>query len=301
MKQLFLTAILIMSAGIVSAQAPATPAKKSNIQPRMMAVPRVPNGVDMKAFYDSDVNVQIAIAKVGEAFLTRGARIADFDQALKQMYENEIIDKASNNAEDVKTMILQKSAADIYIEIQSQVVPHPGRGSGVKSVNLILNAYQTGTSNILATKVGKSNLSSSEDIGLLTSNAIESVAEEFLNMMQNSFTEIVDNGQSVFVQFTANNNSKMNLHSEINGETLEDTLNNWFAEHSVNGAYNPQGGTDLKVIYPDIRIPLRSPTNPNANYTAQNFSTEIMKYLKSIGVNVKKEIGTKNKIIFTIL
>lgn len=300
MKQLLLTAIVMVVTGIVSAQTPAAPAKK-NIQPRMMAVPKVPNGVDLKTFYDSDVNVQIAIAKVGEAFLTRGARIADFDQALKQMYENEIIDKASDNAADVKTMILQKSAADIYIEIQSQVVPHPGRGEGVKSVNLILNAYQTGTSNVLATKVGKSNPNRTEDIGLLTSNAIESVADEFLNMMQNSFNEIVENGQSVFVQFTANNNSKMNLYSEINGKTLEDTLNDWFAEHAVNGSFNNQGATELKAIYSDVRIPLRNPANPNSNYTGQNFSSDIIKYLKSIGVNVKKELGTNNKIIFTIL
>lgn len=300
MKQLLLTAMVMVVTGIASAQTPAAPAKK-NIQPRMMAVPKVPNGVDLKRFYDSDVNVQIAIAKVGEAFLTRGARIADFDQALKQMYENEIIDKASDNAADVKTMILQKSAADIYIEIQSQVVPHPGRGEGVKSVNLILNAYQTGTSNVLATKVGKSNPNRTEDIGLLTANAIESVADEFLNMMQNSFNEIVDNGQSVFVQFTANNNSKMNLYSEINGKTLEDTLVEWFTQNTVNGVFNNQGATELKAIYSDVRIPLRNPANQNSNYTGQNFSSDIIKYLKSIGVNVKKELGTNNKIIFTIL
>ncbi len=267
----------------------------------MMAIPRIPSGVDMKTFYDSNVNVQIALAKVSEAFKTRGARIADFDQALKEMYENEIIDKSSNNAEDVKTMILQKSSADVYIEVQTQVVDHPGRGSGVISVNLILNAYQSGTSNVLATKVGKSNPNRTEDIGLLTSNAIDSVADEFLSMMQASFDEIVENGQSVFVQFTANNNSKLNLYSEINGKTLEETLTDWIREHAVNESFNTQGATELKMIFSDVRIPLRNPTNPNANYTGGNFSNDILKYLKSIGVGVKKEIGTNNKIIFTIL
>ncbi|HOZ75309.1 MAG TPA: DUF6175 family protein [Flavobacterium sp.] len=299
MKQLLLLSAILLNGWFSSAQTATTAKTTKNIQPKIMVIPRVPDGVNMKEFYDKDVNMQIAIAKVNEAFLNKGAKMVSFDQALKQLQENAIINKASNNSSDVKSMIVQKSSADIYVEVKMDVVTHSARNA--KSVNLILDAYQAGTSNVMSSKNATGPMFQTDDVGQLTTMAIDKVSEEFLNLMQLKFDDIVENGQSVFVQFTANDNAKFNLDSEINGTPLSLLLDEWFNAHAVNGIYNNQGSSTLQATYSDVRIPLRYPANPNANYTAQYLYNDIMKYLKSLGITCKKEVGTNNKLIISIL
>lgn len=281
------------------AQVSTAEVKQKNIQPKIMVIPRVPSGVDMKEFYDKDVNIQIAIAKINEAFLKRGANLTSFDQALKQANENRMLNKASGNESDFKDLVLQNSGSDIYVEAKIDIVKHTVRNAN--SVNIILDAYQTGTSNILSNKVINGPMFQSDDIGLLTIKAMDEVTEDFLNLMQLKFDDIVLNGQSIFIQFTFSPNAQKNFDTEINNSLVSDLLDEWLGAHAVNGVYNAQGSTSTQAIYNDVRIPLRNPSNPNKNYTGRQFFVEINKFFKGLGLECKREISTNNKLIITIL
>jgi hypothetical protein len=254
----------------------------------------------MKTVYDSNVNIQIAIAKISESFQKRGANLRSFDQALKQAKENMALNKSSGNSEDFKTMVLQMSGADIYVEAKIDVVNHSARNA--KSVNVILDAYQTGTANSLATRTISGPMFQTDDIGHLTMMAMDTASEGFLNLLQSRFDDIVENGQSVYVEFTIGPNSKYTFDSEVgtDGKLLSEIVDDWFGNHAVKGVYNNQGVVGNKLIISDVRIPLKNPTNPNANYTGQNLYTDILKYFRTLNIPIKREIGTNNKILITI-
>ncbi len=147
-----------------------------------MVIPRVPEGKDMKAEYDANMNMQIAIAKINESFQKRGANLRSFDQALKQAKENMLINKSLGNPDDFKSTVLQMSGADIYVEAKVTPVDHTARNA--KSVTIILEAYQTGTANSLASKTIAGPMFQTDDIGRLTMIAMDTVSEGFLNLLQ---------------------------------------------------------------------------------------------------------------------
>jgi hypothetical protein len=132
---------------------------------------------------------------------------------------------------------------------------------------------------------------------------MDTITESFLNLLQLKFDDIVANGQSIYVQFSLGANAKVNFDSEIpkTGKLLSELIDDWFQKNAKNGAFNNQGVTGNMLIISDARIPLKNPNNPQANYTGQNFYTDINKYLRSLGLQVKREIGTNNKILITIL
>ena len=271
------------------------------IQPKIMVVPRVSDGEDMKKMYDTSETMQIAIAKLNEAFQKRGANLRSFDQVLKQVTQNSMMNKVSGNEQDYKTMVLAQSGADIYVETKLIKVHHASRNAN--SVTVIMEAYQTGTSNSLASKTVSSPMFQTSDIGQLAMQAIDTASESFLALMQQRFNEIVENGQSIYVEFTIAPNAKIDFDTEMpepKGALLSEVINTWFEKNAYKGVFNNQGVVSNKLIMSDVRIPLRNPNNPNANYSGQNLYADILKYLRSIGLSVKREIGTNNKLLITL-
>lgn len=298
---IFRIIILVITIGVHSKTIGQEVQKKSIIKPKIMVIPKTPEGVSILE-YSQNSNVQSATIKINDALLSKKANLVSFNQAIKEFKQNNNINVESGNSKsttDYKSKILQQSNADIYIEFKTELINHKERNA--KSINIILDAYQVGTSNIIANKIAFGPMFQTEDINQLITIAIEKIAEEFLNQLQQKFDDLLVNGQSVFVEFTCANDSKFNLDSEINGTMLFELLNGWFEKNAYNGVFNNQGASTLQNIFSDVRIPLKNPNNPNANYTGQNLAIELSKYLKSIGVPYKRELSTNNKIIITIL
>ncbi len=299
MKKIIFIHILFAFTLIANAQENTTTKTATKVQPKIMVIPKVAEGEDMKKFYDSSMTIQIAIAKVNEALKNRGGKIISYNQVQKEVMQNATLNKSVNNATDYKSMVLQKSNADIYVEIKMEIVNHQGRNA--KSVTLLLECYQVGTGNILASVPISGPMFQTDDIGQLTMMAIENKAEEFLNQMQASFDDILENGQSIYVEFNATQDSTINFETKIGGKRLSQLLDEWFRSHTVNESVNFQGDTDILLIFSDAKIPVRNPSNPNKNYNGKDFFYEIESYLESINVKFKKIIGTNNKILITIL
>ena len=298
-KALLLLSVTVSFVVFIQAQENGGAAKQ--VQPKIMVIPRVIDGQDKKALFDTNMNYQVGLSKINEAFLKRGANLVSFDQVLKQAQQNTMINKSSGNQEDYKSTVLQMSGADIYVEAKIETVRHTNRNAN--SVTVILEGYQTGTGNILGSKTGKSRINQTEDIGLLTMQAMDSLTTPFLDLMQLKFNDIHENGQSVYVEFSISPSSKIDFDSEIpgQGKLLSEIIDDWFQKNAYKGVFNNQGVVSNKMILSDVRIPLKSPTNPKANYTGQSLYTDILKYMRSVNVPVKREIGTNNKILITIL
>ncbi len=257
----------------------------ATVQPKIMVIPYTKEGEDLRTILEGDENKRIAITKIKEGFDSRGFTTVDFVAKLKAAKDNNVF--TSENQSDIKSQIIQMSGADVYV--QAEVILEKGQSGN--SVKLILTAYEASTGNSLSNKVGESGKFYTEDFNKLASKAVESCVEDFLNVMQNKFTDIVNNGKSVVVDISFDANSLIKMSSEIGVDKLplSDQLELWMEKNSFKNNYHVQGTTDLRMIFDDVKIPLKDQASGN-NYNPNKFALELFKFLKSIGLQPSKDV-----------
>ena len=252
--------------------------------PKIMVIPFTKDGEDLRTILDDDINTRIAIAKVKEGFDSRGFTTVDFVGELKSAKDNQVF--TMDNQTDIKAKILELSGSDVYIVTETSTKSDIS-GS---SATVIINGYETATGNSVANKVSNSGKFQTNDIEKLVSKAVEKSMDEFTFMVSDKFNQITKNGRSVLVDFGFSENAVINMTTEIDktGLALSDLLEDWISKNSFNGSYHIQGTTNQKMIFDEVKIPLKD-KNSN-NYTSTKFALDIFKYLKSLNLDVSKEI-----------
>ena len=131
--------------------------------------------------------------------------------------------------------------------------------------------------------MGDSGKFYTDDIGKLASKSIGQCAEDFLNTIQMKFTDIVEYGRSVIINFGFAPNSPYSMSSEVGSQGLQlsDELELWMESHAYT--------TDKQMIFDDVRIPLKEPKTGN-NYNTNKFALEIFKFMRKIGLQVQRDI-----------
>lgn len=258
---------------------------QNTVQPKIMVVPYVKQGEDLRTVLEDDVNKRIAITKIKEAFDNRGFTTVDFAAKLKATTTDAAM--TSDNQTDLKALIVQQSGADIYVEAEVNVL----QSSSGNSVKIIVTGYECSTGNSLSNKIGESGKFYTDDIGKLASKAIESIAEDFLNTMQMKFTDIVENGKSIKINFGFAEGSQLLMSSEVGAQGLQlsDEIEIWMEEHAYKNNYHIQGTTERQMIFDDVRIPLKDPNTGN-NYNPNKFGLEIFKFMRSLGIQIQRDI-----------
>lgn len=252
--------------------------------PKIMVIPFTKDGEDLRTVLDNDINTRITLAKVKEGFDSRGFTTVDFIGKLKSAKDNQVF--TMDNQTDIKTKILELSGSDIYIVAETST---KSDASG-SSATVIINGYETATGNSIANKVSNSGKFQTNDTEKLVSRAVEKSMEEFTTMVTDKFSQIAKNGRSVLIDFGFSENSGINMTTEIGttGLALSDILEEWISKNSLNGSYHIQGTTNQKMIFDEVKIPLKD-KNSN-NYTSTKYALDIFKYLKSMNLDVNKEI-----------
>lgn len=282
---LFAICIIFILKGYSQNAATNSGGQVKTVQPKIMVIPYTKEGEDIRTVLENDENKRIAITKIKEGFDSRGFTTVDFIAKLKAAKDNNVF--TSDNQADLKSQIIQMSGADVYV--QAEIIVEKGQSGN--SVKLILTAYEASTGNSLSNKVGESGKFYTEDFNKLASKAVESCVEDFLSVMQTKFTDIVNNGKSVIIDISFDQNSQQKMSSEIgpDGLPLSDQLEQWMEKNAYKNNYHLQGTTNLRMIFDDVRIPLKDQATGN-NYNPNKFALEIFKFLKSLGLQPAKEI-----------
>ncbi len=264
------------------------------VQPKIMVIPFVKEGEDLRTVLEKDENKRIAIAVIKAGFDNRGFTTVDFVAKLKAAKDNNAF--TSDNQTDIKSQIIQMSGADIYV--QSEVIVETGQSGN--SVKVILTAFEVSTGNSLSNKVGESGRFYTEDFNKLAIKATESCIDDFLNVMQIKFTEIVQNGKSVIIDISFDSGSSYKMSSEFgsDGLPLSDQIELWMEDNAYKNNYHIQGTTDLRMIFDDVKIPLKDQKTGN-NYNPNKFALELFKFFKELGLQTTKDIKG-NTIYITI-
>jgi len=297
MKKLILTTFCLFAIywnGFSQNSATNSGGQVITVQPKIMVIPYTKEGEDIRTILEGDINKRIAVTKIKEAFDTRGFTTVDFTAKLKAAIDNNVF--TSDNQTDIKTQIIQMSGADVYVQAEINVQ----KSQSGTSVTLILTGYEASTGNSLSNKIGESGKFYTDDIGKLASKAVEQCVEDFLNVMQAKFNDIVNNGKSIIIDISFAPESQYTMSSEVgaDGLPLSDQIEMWMEENAFKNNYHIQGTTDLRMIFDDVRIPLKDQSTGN-NYNPNKFALEMFKLFKSLGLQSAKDIKG-NTIYMTI-
>ncbi len=287
MKKVILSLITLMFGIMVQALTSVT------VQPKIMVVPYVTEGVDIRQTIENDPNIRVVMSKIREAFDKRGFTTVDFEAKLKAQSANNALSQGSQG--DLKTMIIQGSGADIFVEAEYV----PTFSSSGNSVKIIMKAVDVSTGAALASKDTYFGCKYTEDMGLLAGIAMEKVADEFLSTIQMKFNDIVANGRSINIDFKIGATSSITMNTDVGSDALplSDVLEMWMGEHAYQNNYHIQGTTDLEMIFDDVRIPLKD--ERGNNYNINKFGLEVLKFTRTLGLKINRQIKN-NTLVITI-
>lgn len=293
-KCLFVILLLVTTSLVSSAQynEPTTGSLQvARFKPKMMVIPFTKHGEDIRTVLEDDVNKRIALAKIKEAFDNRGYSTVDFFGRVRALSTSSGL--GMNQQQDYKTMIIRQSGADIYIEAEIDVLQSP-TGNSVK---VILSAYESSTGNSLSNTVGESGKFYTDDYGKLTSRAVESNIDGFLNIIEDKFYEIVENGQSISITVGIDNESSYSMSSEVgdDGVCLSDLLEMWMEENAYKGNYHIQGTSDKQMIFDDVHIPLKDANG--RTYNINKFGLKIMSFFRNMGIKIERTTNNSMLIV----
>lgn len=267
------------------------------VQPKIMVIPYTKEGEDIRTVIQDDQDKRVILTKIKEAFDKRGVSTVDFLAKLKSIESGNIMH--SENKQDVKTEIIDMSGADIYVEAEMAVLRGSSNGQSSARVKIIITAYDASTGSSLANTIGESGTFYTDDIAKLGMKAIENCADNFLNMVQEKFTTMAEEGKSVMLQIGFDENASLSMESEVgtDGLALQDAIELWIEEHSYQGNYHMQGVSKNKMVVDDIKLPHTQ--DSGVNYTSSKFSMDLFKFFRSLGISVTRSVRG-NTILVTI-
>jgi hypothetical protein len=269
----------------------------NQIQPSIIVIPYKTEGQKYrKILEDPNTGFQkrIAISRVKEAFDSRGFTTYDFEAELKK---GETAGAFTADAQtDEKDVIVKNSGADIFVVVDINVE----KGTSGTDVKIILQAFESATGRSLTNKDASSGKFYTDDISKLAGKAIDVMKEDFLNVLQTKFTDIVNNGRSVYIEFVLAQDATLTFQSEVgtDGDLLSESIVDWMSKNAYKNYAKKGGSTAKKIIYDDVRIPLKDQTT-GMNYEIESFGRLIRKYLKSINATGSIEYP-RGQIIVTI-
>lgn len=288
-KIILMLAVLFLAAPSIIAQ--------TIVQPKIMVIPYSKEGEDIRTVLEADENKRIVLSKIKEAFDERGVSTIDFVAKLKAMESGNVFNL--ENKQDAKSLIIDMSGADIYVE--AEIVCQQGYVSGQTEsrVKVILTAYEAATGASLSNKVGESGTFYTQDIGKLGMKAIASCADDFLRVMQSKFSEIAENGRSLMLQIGFDENSQYTMESEVGsqGLLLQDEIELWVEAHSYNNNYHLQGVSPMKMVFDDIKLPMTDETGKN--YSTSKFGIEMLRFFRSLNLQISRS-NRGNTLYITI-
>lgn len=279
MKRLFLFLLGLFISSVVMGQV-------NTVQPSIMVIPFVPEGADIRKALDVSNEKRQVIAQISGAFADKGFSTKDFYANFKSVTQNAAFEDGVQT--DLKSLIIQSSGADIFVEADISI----NRQQDGNSVRVVIKACEASTAKVLASKIGDSGRFYTTDFGKLGAKAVEKAMDGFLTTMQQSFNDMITNGRSIVVNITFSEMSDYDTTTEVgeDGFELRDLLELWMEENAYKNYYHILGTTDKKMIFDEVRIPLKDPTT-GRNYNINKFSMSLAKFFKDNGMQVDRNLN----------
>jgi hypothetical protein len=268
-------------------------AQQNTIQPKIMVIPFTKSGEEMLESFESNQLQRLVISRVKTGFETRNFPTVDFVSSIKMINNDNVME--IENQTSIKQQLIEISSADIYVEVETTI----NRSSGGNSVTIILSAYDAYTSMTMSNETGVSDKFYTESFEKLALKKADEMMDNFLNSMKSRFEDIKENGKSIFLNIGIKEGTDKDMDYTIeNGESLSEKIESWVEKNAFKGIYHIQGVTKTKMIFNEIRIPVKN--LEGNNYKTSQFVSSFRKYLASIGIDTERDIQG-NRIFISVI
>lgn len=283
-----LTLFLGIGAFTSNAQDDTPAPAEMTIQPTIMVIPFTPQNQSLRVAYERDELVRIAITKVKEGFDTRGVNTIDLRGKLKQLSNNEVLQE--DQVSDMKDEVIQLSGADIYVEVEA----NKNLSQTGNSVTVIMTAYDAFSGESYANKVANSPKFYTDNFEKLVSVAVEDEIDNFLNTINEKFTDLIENGRTVVLNigFLAGADTDFDMEIGDDGYLLAEVIEDWVADNAYKNYYHIQGSTSNKMIFDLVKIPLKD--ERGRNYRVSRFAALLRNFLEGYSLESERVIQGNN-------
>ncbi len=240
-----------------------------------------------------DADLFAVITKLGELMAERGLILKDYAAAVRNAeqltLETEMLVSSSGSSvvESPMDRLLNVAKADILVEV-GWVVNTVGPKHSITYNLRGIDAY---TSNQIAAAQGTGEQSFSAEIPLLLEEAVITNIDQFASQMQMHFDDLLSNGRSVSIVIqTFDNDEGINLETEFDGRELQEIIDEWMTENTVQGRYSLDVATESTMIFNNVRIPLFR-TN-GAPMDTRVFVSMLRRMLRKEPYNIQSKLTT---------
>ena len=307
MKKLFLSIIALVCTLGAFAQSTAEAINQPKaMKPIIMVVPEKawcinqgfvkaddPNSPDYaKALLNDDVlNV---ITKMGGIMQERGYPLKNLQSALDELKNEGAMDMALTSkadgeiVEDELDQLTRVAQADILVNIAFSRTTYGPRNM----IEFRVTSIDAATSKQIGGETGRSSASGAP-ISALLEESVLGFIDNFSGSIQRHFDDLMANGREGSVIFKIASDCPLNFESEVelNGETgeLNEIIDYWMNEHTVNGSFTQNGKTRNRLSYEQVRFPLFGKGKFGGKPKAINmdgFIKPITQFLAQFGISV---------------
>lgn len=271
---------VVGAAAPLAAQESAPAARRSSAagQPRIIVIPYVREGEDVRTLLDRDFSRRMALATIKSAFDRRRLPTVDFFGALQQARVGAA--QAMESESDFRTRLFEANRADVYVVADLEL----GRRDDLESATVLLQAHLTANGMSLGSASGTSDFRRGVPAERLTQRAVENAVDTLLDALGERMDEFWEEGVPVMLEFRVAGGSRVNLDTPVGGtaRTVADTIEAWLGATAHRGAYSVANVTPNLMTVTDVRLPMRDALDRPPSLL--RFSAELLAHLRSVGV-----------------
>lgn len=251
-----------------------------------------------KAFQENP-DLLLVISKINGMMAERGFPLKNMESVIKKLEANSVEDavmvskESGMGASETPIDKLKKVAkADIIMQLTWTI----NTTGPKKSITFNLQGLDAYTDKQIATASGTGQPSFSAETPVLLEEAVLSHMDNFCNTLQSSFDDLFANGREVIIRIKKWDDWDEDLESEFgpDEEELGVIIEDWIAEHTVNGRFNTTDATENMMVFEQVRIPLFYEKNGKKRaMDTRRFVRNLSKYLKGEPFNIVSKVVTK--------
>lgn len=268
--------------------------------PTIMTVPFCKKGESYEAILENDPDMRVAVANVQDGFRSRNVTTFDFFAALYGGDRGGAYEGNQGVAESNDRQLALSAGSDVYVEVDL-IKDESAQGN---KVTLILKAYETATSIVLASKNIITRRYPNASIDVLTKYAVRDGLQPFLNDVCEKWkkpTKFEDEGTIVKMRFSLLEGGAIlsfNDRVGIKSYPLSNVIRQWIRKNCHMAQFHQQAQNAEIIIFDKVTMP---PTDVDGlPMDAAQFAFLLESYLKETeGVDCSSLIEG-NMIIFTI-
>lgn len=238
------------------------------------------------AFLHDSNGLKTMITTLNGLMKDRGYELQDLESTLKDI-QNQAAEEAADDTRSAAKSSLDEVLSRVHCDILLDVTWSVVSEGMLEYVDFQLAAIDSYTNKQVADLQSKSQPTISFELKSALRECLAGGFDAFCNDIMSHFSDMAENGREVSLLVRVDENSDVVLsESEVDGVTLDEFIENWVSENSVNSAYNLSNSTDTRMQFKEIRVPFFNAKGKPLN--ARDWLRPLRDILKKAGFSKTK-------------